>query len=178
MAPKTFYLPAQKRFTLSTQPSAVDPTRGSARQRISSIKAYENSDRGFFRQVFFFSPAIFPRVGAKRSRKAGTLMMNAVKWFLDDVKGATIAPSNSLSTIAPGLPFSTRVGPSFPTCSMYLRQLCKLGRQDCRREIHPEGTGTIYLPIPGKAKAETKSFRLPTEGGRDHHAAETAGTRQ
>jgi hypothetical protein len=37
--PKTFYLPRQKRLPYRLNRPPVDPTRGSARQRISSIKA-------------------------------------------------------------------------------------------------------------------------------------------
>ena len=106
----------------STQPSAIAARRAD-RQGSATIqpRRSDNWDKVFARPVF--SAAIFPRAGAKR---------NAAGRHVDDERRETARASSVNATSRPSQLFATMlrvepftVSPVIPTCSMYLRQLCK-----------------------------------------------------
>ena len=91
-----------------------------------------------------------------RMWKTGALVMHAVKWFVQEREGNHAVPASSSRTMLRVEPFT--VSPVMPTCSMYLRQLCKLPAMTA-------GTAYIqmkYFHSPNAATVQTMSVQNKT----------------
>jgi len=155
--PKTFDLPRQKRLPYRDSTVRRRSTAADLQQRISSIKANDNSDTVFVRHVF--SAAIFSihLVGQNGVRKAGTADDERWGMVLKE-REKQPSPHPLFATMLRLWPFTC---PRHSYVARFIcRQLCKFVRQDAGGEIHPEGTGTIYRGRYGKRKAETKEFQM------------------
>ena len=134
MAPKNILFAATEAFTLSTQPSAsgsdarICKTTHQFNQSITITRI-----RGSFAR--FFRPQFFHVLGQNGVRKAGTLMMNAVKWFVKE-RESNQSPHPTLCDDAPGCAIY-RVARHSDVLDVFAPVL-QVGRQDCRHEIQPK----------------------------------------